>query len=137
MGRQGFSKFFHIGIPPGEWWGHILTPRDHLAWGPGCLCSAKPTPFPSPRKPPAYPGQADSSRDLVGYILPVDMAHPGAGDVLHAAPTHPDLRVRTEREVISASNPLSPPWCMYRSIGPVRRTRNRGKHSNDHGGNNS
>lgn len=73
--------------------GLVLTPGDLLAWAPGCLCSAdgpRPTPLP-PGKPPPYPGQADSSGDLVGYVLPVDMTHPGAGDVLHAAPTHPHL----------------------------------------------
>lgn len=48
-------------------------------------------------KPPAYPGQADSSGHLVGHVLPVDMAHPGAGDVLHAASTHPHLWVRSQR----------------------------------------
>lgn len=97
---RAFSKFFYIGFHLKSGGGGGGT-SSHLGitWpgvpdASGCLCSAdgrRPTPSP-PGKTAAYPGQADSSRDLVRYILPVDMAHPGAGDVLHAASTHPHLQ---------------------------------------------
>ena len=38
-----------------------------------------------------YPGQADSSWDLIRNVLPVDVTHSGAGDVLHQTPAHPHL----------------------------------------------
>lgn len=44
-----------------------------------------------------YLGKADSPRDLVGDVLPVDVSHPGAGDVLHNATTHPYLWRRRGR----------------------------------------
>lgn len=76
---------------------HILTPESlglesQVSQEVSAVLMGRPLPPPHPGKPPPYPGQADSSGNLVGDILPVDMAHPGAGDVLHAAPTHPHLQ---------------------------------------------
>lgn len=38
-----------------------------------------------------YLGQADPTGDLVWDVLPVDVSHSGAGDVLHEAAAHPHL----------------------------------------------
>lgn len=47
-----------------------------------------------------HPGQADATGDLVGDVLPVDVTHPGAGDVLHEAAAHPHLpETRSRPEV--------------------------------------
>lgn len=45
-----------------------------------------------------HPSQADPTGDLVGDILPVDVTHPGARDVLHTPATHPHLWSETARE---------------------------------------
>lgn len=44
-----------------------------------------------------HPGQADPSRNLVGDVLPVDVSHARAGNVLHAAAAHPHLQRGRER----------------------------------------
>lgn len=84
MSRQGFTEIPFGWISLGN---HLSTIQPGV---PGGLHAATGCPQP-PGKLPPYPGQADSGRDLVGHILPVDVAHSGAGDVLHAAPTHPHL----------------------------------------------
>lgn len=42
--------------------------------------------------PQTHLGQADPAGNFVGDVLPVDVSYPGAGDVLHATTTHPDLQ---------------------------------------------
>lgn len=123
----GLSVLLHW-VSPGEWWGED-TPRDYLGLGPpgpqrvSALLTGPPPP---PAKPPAYPGQADSGGDFVGHILPVDMAHPGAGDVLHAAPTHPHLQGEREREddIPASHSSKASAWIAHER--PVDRSRDGG-----------
>lgn len=44
-----------------------------------------------------HPRQADPTGNFVGDVLPVDVSHPGARDVLHPTTTHPHLQKERER----------------------------------------
>lgn len=45
-----------------------------------------------------YLRQADPAGHLVGDVLPVDVSHPGAGDVFHPPAAHPHLPRDTKKD---------------------------------------